>query len=164
MTQPGDNERKTQNRVVKLFKTLGYRYLGNWEYRPDNSNLELEILRTWLVGRGVSKALIDRALFEFGQAVRDQSGTLYDRNRKVYELLRYGVKVKTAVGENTQTVWLIDWAQPSKNDFAIAEEVTVRGGYERRQLLDRCPERLMKLPNSSAQMLKRAGGFGLLSV
>ena len=27
--------------------------------------------------------------------------------------------------ENTKTVWLIDWKNPLKNDFAIAEEVTV---------------------------------------
>ncbi len=27
---------------------------------------------------------------------------------------------------------LIDWAQPEKNDFALAEEVTLKGGYQRR--------------------------------
>ena len=27
---------------------------------------------------------------------------------------------------------LIDWEHPEKNDFALAEEVTLRGGYERR--------------------------------
>lgn len=43
------------------------------------------------------------------------------RNR----LLRYGVHVKPEVGENTVTVWLIDWAQPQANHFAFAEEVTV---------------------------------------
>ena len=43
----------------------------------------------------------------------------------MYELLRYGVKVKPEVGENTLTVWLIDWKEPLKNDFAVAEEVTV---------------------------------------
>src|SRR6185437_11553531 len=42
-----------------------------------------------------------------------------------YELLRYGVKVKADVGENSQTVWLIDWQRPLENDLGIAEEVTV---------------------------------------
>ena len=37
------------------------------------------------------------------------------------------MKVKADVGENTQTVWLIDWKHPEKNVFAIAEEVTVAG-------------------------------------
>ena len=57
----------------------------------------------------------------------DASKGLYDRNKAVYELLRYGVKIKPEVGENTQTVWLIDWKQPLNNHFAIAEEVTVKG-------------------------------------
>ena len=35
------------------------------------------------------------------------------------------MKVKADVGENTQTVWLIDWKRPERNHFAIAEEVTV---------------------------------------
>jgi type I restriction enzyme R subunit len=29
-------------------------------------------------------------------------------------------------------VHLIDWVNPEKNDFALAEEVTLKGGYERR--------------------------------
>jgi type I restriction enzyme R subunit len=29
------------------------------------------------------------------------------------------------VGENKVTVWLVDWKQPEKNNFAIAEEVTL---------------------------------------
>ena len=37
------------------------------------------------------------------------------------------MKVKPEVGENTQTVWLIDWKHPENNHFAIAEEVTVAG-------------------------------------
>jgi type I site-specific restriction-modification system R (restriction) subunit len=43
-------------------------------------------------------------------------------------LLRYGVKVKPDVGEQTETVWLIDWENPEANHFAVAEEVTVRRG------------------------------------
>ena len=59
------------------------------------------------------------------KAAGDTSRGLYDRNKEVYQLLRYGVKVKTDVGENTETVWLIDWKNPGDNHFAIAEEVTV---------------------------------------
>jgi type I restriction enzyme R subunit len=38
------------------------------------------------------------------------------------------VKVKADVGGQTETVWLIDWEHPERNRFAIAEEVTVKGG------------------------------------
>ena len=42
--------------------------------------------------------------------------------------MRYGVRVKRDVGENTVTAWLIDWSNPGNNDFGIAEEETVAGG------------------------------------
>lgn len=36
MSNVGQRERMTQQRIVELFQTdLGYRYLGNWEYRDD---------------------------------------------------------------------------------------------------------------------------------
>ena len=59
--------------------------------------------------------------------------TLYDANREVYGLLRYGVKVQPAVGEKAVTVWPIDWSNPGANDFAIAEEVTVTTGENARR-------------------------------
>jgi len=59
------------------------------------------------------------------KAAGDTSKSLYDRNKAVYDLLRYGVNVKSDMGDNKQTVWLIDWKHPDRNHFAIAEEVTV---------------------------------------
>ena len=45
-------ERATQNRVVKLFREqLGYDYLGNWEDRPNNRNIEETYLRAFLKGK-----------------------------------------------------------------------------------------------------------------
>ena len=126
MSTIGQIEKKTQERVVKLFQdTLGYNYLGDWKDRSTNANVESELLRTWLQKQGKEEALISRALYIFEKAVGDTSKTLYDRNRTVYGLIRYGVNVKTEIGENTQTVFLIDWKHPEKNHFAIAEEVTV---------------------------------------
>ncbi len=128
----GQKERKTQERVVALFRdTLGYRYLGNWIERAANANVEPEALRAWLRGQGYDEQLIKRALFQLEREARDQSKSLYDRNRAVYGLLRYGVKVKAEVGEYTETVRLIDWHDPENNDLAIAEEVTVAGADAR---------------------------------
>ena len=128
MSTVGQIERKTQARVVKLFRdTLGYDYLGNWEEREGNACIETGLLSAWLKKQGVDDALVTRALHQLSKAAGDTSKSLYDRNRAVYDLLRYGVKVKPDVGENTQTVWLIDWKNPENNHFAIAEEVTVAG-------------------------------------
>ena len=124
----GQIEKKTQVRVVALFRErLGYDYLGNWIDGPGNANIELELLRAWLKKQGMAATLINRALYELDKAAGDASKHLYDRNKAVYEMLRYGMKVRPELGENTVTVWLIDWKHPENNHFAIAEEVTVRG-------------------------------------
>ena len=49
MSDVGQIERNTQNRVVKLFRErLEYDYLGNWEERENNSNIEEKYLRRFL--------------------------------------------------------------------------------------------------------------------
>jgi len=47
-------------------------------------------------------------------------------------LLRYGVPVQTAAGQAHQAVQLIDWAKRQANDFALAEEATLKAGCQRR--------------------------------
>lgn len=129
----GKKERETQTRVVALFHNeLKYRYLGNWEERENNSNVEEEILTAWLTKKGYRKNLIGKALYEFGKVANDQSKSLYDVNKEVYSMLRYGVNVQPEIGQNKETVWLIDWKHPLKNDFAIAEEVTIKGVHNKR--------------------------------
>ena len=136
MSNIGDIEKKTQQRVIRLLSdkkhpgNLGYEYLGNWEERDGfegkgNRNIEPEYLRAWLKKQGIADTLITRALFDLDKVAGDTSKSLYDRNRAVYEMLRYGVKVRPQVGENKVTVWLIDWKTPDNNHFAVAEEVTV---------------------------------------
>ena len=134
MSNIGDKEIVTQNRVIKLFqKELGYEYLGNFEDREGNSNIEVELLTKWLLSRGVSKVLINKALRELDLAsAMGQGKKLYDANKAVYKLLRYGVKVKADVSSNTETVWLIDWKEPLNNDFYIAEEVSIKGEHTKR--------------------------------
>lgn len=134
MSKPGERERLTQNRIVQLFQQqLNYRYLGDWYHRPNNSNIETDLLTAFLCDKqGYSDRLITKALYELNKVAGDQSKSLYDINKEVYSLLRYGIKVKEEVGENTQTVWLIDWEEPLENDFAIAQEVTVKGENNKR--------------------------------
>jgi type I restriction enzyme R subunit len=132
MNKIGQLERETQNRVVQLFQQqLGYHYLGNWQDRNNNRNIETDILETFLK-QSYSKTLIDKALSELDKVAGDQSKSLYDINKAVYSLLRYGIKVKTDVTAHNETVWLINWNDPIKNDFAIAEEVTIKGENTKR--------------------------------
>ena len=134
MSELGQPEIVTQGRVIAFFRdSLGYAYLGNWKDRPDNGNLVEGPLTAWLTRQGYSDTIIAKVMVEFRKVVAlGGSRTLYDANREVYNLLRYGVKVQPDVGEHNVTVWLIDWANPGNNDFAIAEEVTVIGENARR--------------------------------
>ncbi|MFF0817585.1 type I restriction endonuclease subunit R [Rhodococcus sp. NPDC003318] len=134
MSDVGQIERKAQNRIVALFRDqLGYEYLGNWERRDGNSNIETGLLVQNLKARGYNDNLITRALDQLGKAAAVGAGhDLYEANRDVYRLLRYGVKVKPGVGEQTETVWLVDWEHPQLNKFAVADEVTVAGQHIKR--------------------------------
>lgn len=133
MTNIGDPERATQTRVMKLFvQELGYDSLGN-RSDGENKNILDGELEHFLLSymefdrREDGPELVRLAITELIKTAENTAKSLYDRNRDVYEMLRYGVKVKTAVGAHKETVQLVDWKNPARNQFAVAEEVTVAG-------------------------------------
>jgi len=133
MSRIGEIERKTQNRIMRLFQdSLGYDYLGDWQDRAENSNIEEGYLKQFLKRQGYSENIIKKAISVLTRVAGNQVQSLYDINKSVYSLLRYGVKVSRGAGENYQTVKLIDWEDPHCNHFAIAEEVTVQGIHNKR--------------------------------
>lgn len=130
-----ETEKETQKRVIEFFQdVLNYTYLGNWTDSVDeNSNIIPEYLADWLRRQNHDSDLTKKAVFQLQQTAKiGGSRTLYDANFEVYELLRYGVKVLPEIGEQHQTVWLVDWKNPENNDFGIAEEVAIRGRNNKR--------------------------------
>src|SRR5437867_1493105 len=133
MSAVGQPERATQNRVIALFRDeLGYCYLGDWTDRDGNSNVEESLLTAWLTRTGYTPAQISVAMHKLRTEADNHNRTLYGNNQVVYNLLRYGVPVQIESGKVTETVHLINWREPEQNDFAIAEEVTLKGNHERR--------------------------------
>ena len=62
----GQPERHTQNRIVQLFRDqLHYHYLGNWEDRFNNQNIEESLLHNFLTEQGHIQVLITRAIKQY---------------------------------------------------------------------------------------------------
>ena len=123
----GEPERSVQNRLLTLFKEkLKYEYLGNYEYRTCNRNIERKLLFDYLMStQKWSKEEANRAITQLEKEAYCTPQNMQEKNEKVYSLLRYGVNVSPDVGTKKITVDLIDWEHPDKNQFYIAEEVTI---------------------------------------
>lgn len=133
MNKIGKSERVSQNRIVQLFQDkLKYQYLGDWQDETRIQPIEEPILKKYLLAKGYSEVLAQKAVDEVVKTAKNLSSGLYDANKEVYRLLRYGVTIREELGQPKETVWLIDWKNPEQNDFAIAEEVTVQGKHIKR--------------------------------
>ena len=137
MSNVGQIERITQNRIIALFTDkgkLGYNYLGFWEDRENNSNIEEAELKKYLLSTGkYSEELIGKAIFALKkEASVNTNDDLYSANKEVYSMLRYGTPKKAEAISKPETVHFIDWEHPLNNNFGIAEEVTIKGAKERR--------------------------------
>ena len=132
MTKSQHSERETQNRIVKFFENdLGYIYLGNLE-DSENYNVRWGDLKKFLSDSGYSASFIEALQNEFAKMLNDFSQSSYHTNKEVYRILKYGLKLAEHTGKAPKTVYFINWEKPEKNNFYIAEEVTVNGNVEKR--------------------------------
>lgn len=125
-----DLERKLQNKVLHWLIDeekdggLGYTYLGNLEDQ-DNTPVKEDLLKNNLEKRGYTKDQISKAVNELVTKASNQVDSLYQTNKEVYSLLRYGKQGVKDDNKNRQTVHYIDWDNVENNDFYVAEEVSV---------------------------------------
>lgn len=135
MAKINEAERKTQNRTVALFRdetVLGYEYYGDLRHQI-NDNVITERLMAFLTNKQkYSENLAKKAVDALVRAAGNLQQGLYKANQDVYSLLKYGAKVKESPSAPEKTIYFIDWKHSHNNDFAIAEEVTIKSGKERR--------------------------------
>lgn len=133
MSNVNELEIVTQDRIVhKIFEEkLNYTYLGNFEDRKNNSNIEEELLLKFLIKK-YPEEIAKKAIAELKKVAHNETRSLYEVNKEVYNMLKYGTGITLYVGEKEQKVYFIDYEDYTNNDFYIAEEVTVEGQNEKR--------------------------------
>lgn len=132
MSNLSDDERKVQNRVIDFFtNTLNYTYIGNLR-DFENSNIMTDRLHSYLSKKGYSEKLIKGAVAELDKTSKNLQHGIYDANKNVYNLLKYGAKVKEDIDKPEKTIYFIDFDNPAENDFVVAEEVTIIQNNEKR--------------------------------
>lgn len=133
MSNVNELEIITQDRIVhKIFEEkLNYTYLGNFEDRKNNSNIEEELLLKFLIKK-YPEEIAKKAIAELKKVAHNETRSLYEVNKEVYNMLKYGTGITLYVGEKEQKVYFIDYEDYTNNDFYIAEEVTVEGQNEKR--------------------------------
>lgn len=86
-----DLEREQLQQRVKswLINDLNYTFLGNLEDQ-ENSGIKEDLLRSNLKKRGYKKEQIDIAVSDLMNLYKNQVDSLYNINKAIYSLLRYG--------------------------------------------------------------------------
>jgi len=137
MAKINEAERKTQDRVLDLFQNkavLGYKYYGNLHHQI-NTNIMTDKLMAWLIspkGGGHSENLAAKAVDILVREASNLQQGLYKANQEVYSRLKYGAPVIENLGDPAKTIYFVDWENIYNNEFAIAEEVTIKDKHERR--------------------------------
>ena len=147
MTQPHpDSEEALELDTIALFQQLGYTTANCYnEWISGTSNLGRETRSEVVLISKLQPALeklnphlpkpaINLAIDEL---IRDRNAlTLANANREIYNLLKDRVKVtyRNDDGENiTENVTVIDWKNPTNNDFFLASQFWITGEmYPRR--------------------------------
>lgn len=111
-----------------VLQSLGWRRLGGAGGRP----VETAALRENLAARGYTDDHVRIALRKLQAVVDGAHAAPYEAGLHCYQLLRYGVPVQVAIGRPHETVHLVDWAQPQRNDYAYAEQVAIGEPGQRR--------------------------------
>jgi len=142
-----DSEGALENETMDLFKSLGWDEVINCydEKFGRGGTLGRETTADVILVPKLTKSLhvlnpdvpLDAIEQAIDEILRDRSlMTPANANRDVYRLLKDGIKVKYSNHDNEEiieTVQVIDWNDPFKNDFFLASQLWISGEmYKRR--------------------------------
>lgn len=142
-----DSEDALELRTIKLFKEIGWKNTANCyhEWQDGNSTLgrnsRKEVVLVYQLRKALTRLNPDLSATAIDLAIEELTRSrstlsLENANREIYQLLKGGVKVtfQDANDEEVlETVKVIDWNNPSNNDFFLASQFWISGEiYTRR--------------------------------
>lgn len=126
-------EREVQNRIIRLVCNVheAYQYAGNLE-ATENKNIREDVLKAFLMDKqGLNSQQADETIRKFKSAAYCAGAEdLYNANKTAYNMLVSRTQVRREQGKLSTQTALIDWKNPLRNTFEIAEEVTVKRDIE----------------------------------
>lgn len=126
-------ERDVQNRIIRLVCNVheSYQYAGNLA-STENKNIREDVLKAFLMDKqGLNNQQADETIRKFKSAAYCAGADdLYNANKTAYNMLVSRTQVRQEQGKLSTQTTLIDWKNPLRNTFEIAEEVTVKRDIE----------------------------------
>lgn len=129
--------------AIEYLEELGYRHLPGPELSPDGASPERKTYADVVLAGRLSAALarinphLDAATLDevAKRVLRPESPSLEENNVAFRTWLTRGVEVQVrkAGGTRGELAWLVDFADPNKNDWLVVSQLTVIDGkYTRR--------------------------------
>ncbi|SMB92246.1 protein of unknown function DUF450 [Hymenobacter roseosalivarius DSM 11622] len=159
-------ENAIEELAIELLQTLGYQYHYAPDFAPDGPHPErasfadvllLERLRGAIARLNPTMPAEARE-DALRQVQRIASPELLANNEAFHRLLTEGVKVgKQQDGqERGEVVWLVDFQQPARNEFVVANQFTViENGHQKRPdvvlFVNGLPLVVLELKNAAAE-------------
>lgn len=123
------NEHALEMSIMKLFEEQGYTYVsGNSISRPLGEVIIEDDLRQYLKEKYKKDEITDSEIDSIILFMRAVSGTLYETNKVVYNLIQDGfIFNRENIDNKDLYIELIDYKEPDNNIFKIVNQFEIEG-------------------------------------
>lgn len=143
-TQSGFSEALIEDAAISILRELGYAYATAGEIAPDGTAPERPAYSETILTKRLSGAIAwlnpHLPAEAHGEAIRQlnvtETPSLVEENRRIHRLLTEGIDVEFATGDGeikADKLWLIDFDNPTNNDWLVTNQFTVVDGRHRRR-------------------------------
>lgn len=115
--------------IMELFENEGYSHQTGQDIHREKSDVLLgDLLATYLRHRYALENLTDSEIASITAQIKNISGSDYDANKKVLDLICNGFTFRREdKSKKDLFIQLIDFDEPEKNFFEIVNQVEIQG-------------------------------------